>query len=39
MHGQISVKGQTYNGIMPAWKSALKPTEIDAVVTYVRTLK
>jgi mono/diheme cytochrome c family protein len=39
MHGSISVKGATYNGIMPAWKTTLKPAEIDAVVTYIRTLK
>ncbi len=39
LHGKIMVKGQSYDGMMPAWKGTLKPAEIDAVVTYIRTLK
>jgi len=39
LHGAIVVKGAKYDGTMPAWKSSLKPAEIDAVVGYIRTLK
>ena len=35
----ITVLGKPYHGTMPAWKSSLKPAEIDAVVGYIRTLK
>ncbi|MDQ6766532.1 MAG: cytochrome b N-terminal domain-containing protein [Candidatus Eremiobacteraeota bacterium] len=37
MHGPISVNGAAYNSVMPAWKSKLSPTEIAAVVTFIRT--
>jgi len=37
LHGQISVNGQTYNGIMPAWKGTLSDKDIAAVVTFIRT--
>src|SRR5215469_34992 len=37
LHGQISVNGANYNGMMPAWKATLKPDEIAAVITYIRT--
>jgi len=37
LHGAITVNGQTYNGVMPAWKSSLKPDEVAAVVTYIRS--
>lgn len=35
--GPLSVGGTTYNGTMPAWKSQLKPDEIAAVLTYIRS--
>lgn len=34
--GPVKVEGVTYNGMMPAWKQ-LKPAEIAAVITYVRS--
>lgn len=37
MHGQVSVNGQSFNGIMPAWKGKLTPAEIAGVVTYIRS--
>jgi ubiquinol-cytochrome c reductase cytochrome b subunit len=37
MHGAINVGGQQYNGVMPAWKATLKPDEIAAVITYIRS--
>ncbi|MBV8170826.1 MAG: cytochrome b N-terminal domain-containing protein [Candidatus Eremiobacteraeota bacterium] len=37
MHGAITVNGAAYNGQMPAWKGTLKPDEIAAVITYIRT--
>src|SRR5271166_1677661 len=37
MHGAITVNGQTFNGSMPAWKATLKPDEIAAVITYIRS--
>ncbi|MBX3167812.1 MAG: cytochrome c [Candidatus Eremiobacteraeota bacterium] len=34
--GEISVKGQAFRGVMPAFKGQLKPEEIAAVATYIR---
>lgn len=36
LNGAITVKGQSYNGVMPAWKDVLSDREIAAVVTYER---
>jgi ubiquinol-cytochrome c reductase cytochrome b subunit len=36
LHGSISVNGQTYNGMMPAWKGTLSNKDIADVVTYIR---
>lgn len=35
--GPLSVGGTTYNGTMPPWKSQLKPGDIAAVLTYIRS--
>jgi mono/diheme cytochrome c family protein len=35
--GQVSVKGQDFNGAMPAWADQLSDAEIAAVLTYVRS--
>src|SRR5262249_18236718 len=35
--GAMTINGQTYNGTMPPWKGNLKPEDIAAVVTYIRT--
>jgi ubiquinol-cytochrome c reductase cytochrome b subunit len=35
--GPLKVGSTTYNGTMPAWKSQLKPDEIAAVLTYIRS--
>jgi ubiquinol-cytochrome c reductase cytochrome b subunit len=35
--GPMNVSGTTYNGTMPPWKSQLKPDEIAAVLTYIRS--
>ncbi len=35
--GQISVKGGTYTGQMPAWGQTLSNADIAAVLTYVRS--
>jgi len=35
--GPLKVGGTTYNGTMPPWKSQLKPDEIAAVLTYIRS--
>jgi ubiquinol-cytochrome c reductase cytochrome b subunit len=37
LHGQISVGGQSYNGMMPAWKGTLTNKQIADVITYIRT--
>jgi mono/diheme cytochrome c family protein len=37
LNGQIQVKGQTYNGMMPAWGQQLSNSDIAAVITYVRS--
>jgi mono/diheme cytochrome c family protein len=36
LKGPVSVKGNTYNGVMPAWGQSLKPRQIAAVATYIR---
>jgi ubiquinol-cytochrome c reductase cytochrome b subunit len=36
LHGSISVAGQTYNGMMPAWKGNLSNDQIAAAITYIR---
>ncbi|HTW84192.1 MAG TPA: cytochrome b N-terminal domain-containing protein [Candidatus Sulfotelmatobacter sp.] len=35
--GSISVNGASFNGQMPAWKGNLKPDQIAAVITYIRS--
>ena len=37
LSGRVTVKGQTYNGAMPAWADVLSDAEIAAVLTYVRS--
>ena len=37
LHGPLKVKGQTYNGQMPAWSPQLGNDQIAGVVTYIRT--
>ncbi|EDY83184.1 Cytochrome c subfamily, putative [Verrucomicrobiia bacterium DG1235] len=37
LSGPISVKGQSYNGVMPGFGAQLSDDEIAAVVTYVRS--
>lgn len=34
--GEITVKGQTFQGVMPEFKSKMSPDEISAVGTYIR---
>jgi mono/diheme cytochrome c family protein len=36
MQGEVVVKGETYNGNMPAWGTILSDREIAAVITHVR---
>ncbi|MGA8574736.1 MAG: cytochrome b N-terminal domain-containing protein [Candidatus Cybelea sp.] len=36
LHGTISVNGQSYNGMMPAWKGTLTSKQIADVITFVR---
>ncbi|WP_103028174.1 c-type cytochrome [Salinibacter altiplanensis] len=36
LQGEIDVKGETYNGNMPAWGSTLSDEEIAAVITHIR---
>ena len=36
LHGSITVNGQTYNGMMPAWKGTLSNKDIANVITYIR---
>jgi mono/diheme cytochrome c family protein len=38
LQGPVQVKGETYNGAMPAWKDVLKDEEIAAVATYIRQM-
>ena len=35
--GAITVNGQSYNGVMPAWKSQLSTQDIADVITYIRS--
>src|SRR5579872_1958159 len=35
--GPLNVDGTTYNGTMPPWKAQLKPGEIAAVLSYIRS--
>ena len=35
--GPVTVRGQTFNGAMPAWADVLSDAEIAAVLTYVRS--
>jgi mono/diheme cytochrome c family protein len=37
LSGEVTVRGQTYNGAMPAWGGLLKDYQIAAVLTYVRS--
>ena len=37
LSGPLTVKGQSYNGAMPAWADQLSDAEIAAVLTYVRS--
>jgi mono/diheme cytochrome c family protein len=37
LSGPVSVAGEEYNGLMPAWGGALKDPEIAAVATYIRS--
>jgi mono/diheme cytochrome c family protein len=34
--GNVTVKGATYNGQMPAWKGTLTNQQIADVITYIR---
>jgi ubiquinol-cytochrome c reductase cytochrome b subunit len=36
LHGSVSVNGQSYNGMMPAWKGTLSNKDVADVVTYIR---
>lgn len=36
LQGSITVKGQKYQGVMPAFENQLKPEDVAAVATYVR---
>jgi len=38
LQGPVEVAGQSYNGVMPAWRDLLKDEEIAAVVTFLRQL-
>lgn len=35
--GSVTINGNTYNGVMPAWKSKLSTADIAHVVSYIRT--
>jgi ubiquinol-cytochrome c reductase cytochrome b subunit len=37
LHGSITVGGQSYNGMMPAWKGTLSNGDVADVVTYIRS--
>jgi mono/diheme cytochrome c family protein len=37
LNGAIQVKGQSYNGMMPAWGQQLSNGDIAAVITYIRS--
>ena len=36
LHGSIQINGQTYNGMMPAWKGTLSNKDVADVITYIR---
>jgi mono/diheme cytochrome c family protein len=36
LQGSVDVKGQTYNGAMPAWGKSMSDRQIAAVLTYIR---
>lgn len=36
LHGQISVGGMSYNGMMPAWKGTLNNKDVSDVITFIR---
>ncbi len=36
LHGQISVAGMSYNGMMPAWKGQLSNKDIADAITFIR---
>jgi ubiquinol-cytochrome c reductase cytochrome b subunit len=36
LHGSTTVSGQTYNGMMPAWKGTLSNKDVADVITYIR---
>ena len=35
--GPLQIGGQTYGGVMPAWKGTLSDAQIAAVLTYIRS--
>jgi mono/diheme cytochrome c family protein len=37
LEGDVEVKGETFNGVMPPWGAAMSDAEIAAVLTYVRS--
>lgn len=37
LQGAIKVKGQTYNGAMPAWEAQLKDDQIAAILNFLAT--
>ncbi len=37
MHGAITVKGESYNNVMQAWRDQLSDDKIAAVLTYARS--
>ena len=37
LQGPVTVKGQAFNGAMPAWADVMSDAEIAAVLTYVRS--
>lgn len=37
LEGDVEVKGETYNGVMPPWGAALNDAEVAALLTYVRS--
>ena len=37
LSGKVTVAGQDYNGMMPAWGQQLSNADIAAVVTYIRS--
>jgi mono/diheme cytochrome c family protein len=37
LQGPVQVKGQTFNGAMPAWGAQLKDEQVAAILTYIRS--